>query len=45
MGPLGPWHWLFLLAWPPLVLGAEEARKAFVRARRAPAAGSARSRL
>jgi P-type Ca2+ transporter type 2C len=30
---LGPWHWLLLLAWPPLVLGAEEARKAIVRAR------------
>ena len=28
---LGPWHWLFLLAWPPLVLGAGEARKAMVR--------------
>ena len=30
---LGPWHWLLLLLWPPLVLGAEEARKAVVRAR------------
>jgi magnesium-transporting ATPase (P-type) len=30
-GPLGPWHWLFLLVWPPLVLGAEEARKAVLR--------------
>ncbi|MBJ7456471.1 MAG: cation-transporting P-type ATPase, partial [Thermoleophilia bacterium] len=30
---LGPWHWLFLLAWPPVVLGAEEARKAVVRRR------------
>jgi P-type Ca2+ transporter type 2C len=30
MGPLGPWHWLFLLLWPPLVLAAEEGRKAFV---------------
>ena len=29
--PLGPWHWLFLAAWPPIVFGAEEARKAFVR--------------
>ena len=28
---LGPWHWLFLLAWPPVVLGAEEARKAMIR--------------
>ncbi|HEX5468721.1 MAG TPA: cation-transporting P-type ATPase [Gaiellaceae bacterium] len=33
MSALGPWHWLFLLVWPPLVLGAEEARKAVVRAR------------
>ena len=31
MAPLGPWHWLFLLIWPPLVLGAEEARKAVFR--------------
>jgi Ca2+-transporting ATPase len=31
-GALGPWHWLFLLAWPPIVLGAEEVRKAVVRA-------------
>jgi magnesium-transporting ATPase (P-type) len=30
---LDPWHWAFLLLWPPLVLGAEEARKA-VRRRR-----------
>ena len=29
--PLGPWHWLFLAAWPPLIFGAEEARKALVR--------------
>jgi magnesium-transporting ATPase (P-type) len=36
---LGPWHWLFLLLWPPLVLGAEEARKALVRARRRPPDG------
>jgi len=28
---LGPWHWLFLLLWPLLVLGAEEARKAIMR--------------
>src|SRR5829696_6923543 len=28
---LGPWHWLFLLAWPPVVLCAEEARKAMTR--------------
>ena len=32
--PLGVWHWLFLLIWPPLVFGAEEARKAVVRRRR-----------
>jgi len=30
---LGAWHWLLLAAWPPLVLGAEEARKAIVRGR------------
>jgi len=35
MGPLGPWEWLFLLVVPPLVLGAEEARKAVVRRRHA----------
>lgn len=29
--PLGFWHWLFLLIWPPLVLAAEEARKAVLR--------------
>lgn len=34
MSALGPWHWLFLLAWPPLMLAAEEARKAFLRRRR-----------
>jgi P-type Ca2+ transporter type 2C len=34
--PIGPWHWLFLLVWPPVVFGAEEARKAIVRRRRAP---------
>jgi magnesium-transporting ATPase (P-type) len=33
MAPLGAWNWLFLLIWPPLVLGAEEARKAVVRRR------------
>jgi P-type Ca2+ transporter type 2C len=33
MSGLGPWHWLLLLLWPPLVLGAEEARKAIARAR------------
>jgi magnesium-transporting ATPase (P-type) len=30
---LGPWHWLFLVFVPPLVFGAEELRKAAVRAR------------
>jgi magnesium-transporting ATPase (P-type) len=30
---LGPWHWLLLIAWPPIVLGAEEARKAVLRRR------------
>jgi Ca2+-transporting ATPase len=28
---LSVWHWLFLLLWPPLVLGADEARKAVTR--------------
>jgi magnesium-transporting ATPase (P-type) len=35
VGPLGPWHWLFLLLWPPLVFGAEEVRKATLRSRAA----------
>jgi hypothetical protein len=30
---LGPWNWLSLLVWPPLVLGAEEVRKAALRRR------------
>jgi magnesium-transporting ATPase (P-type) len=34
-GPLSPWEWLLLLVWPPLVLAAEEARKAVVRRRAA----------
>ena len=25
---LGPWHWLFLLLWPPVILGVDEWRKA-----------------
>jgi magnesium-transporting ATPase (P-type) len=33
MAPLGPWHWLSLVIWPPLVLGVEEARKAILRRR------------
>jgi P-type Ca2+ transporter type 2C len=38
--PLGAWEWLFLLIWPPLVVAAEEARKAFVRRRaRRPGSG------
>jgi P-type Ca2+ transporter type 2C len=32
---LDVWHWLFLLVWPPIVLGAEEARKALLRRRAA----------
>jgi Ca2+-transporting ATPase len=39
-GPLGPWHWVFLLAWAPLVFGAEEVRKAVVR-HRSPRSGVA----
>jgi magnesium-transporting ATPase (P-type) len=31
MAPIGPWHWLFLLIWPPVVFFAEEARKAVFR--------------
>ncbi len=31
--PIGPWHWLFLVLWPPVVLGAEELRKAALRRR------------
>jgi Ca2+-transporting ATPase len=33
LAPITPWLWLSLLAWPPLVLGAEELRKALVRRR------------
>jgi magnesium-transporting ATPase (P-type) len=29
--PIGPWHWLLLILFPPLVFGAEEARKALFR--------------
>jgi magnesium-transporting ATPase (P-type) len=39
MAPLTPWLWISLLVWPPLVLGAEEARKAFVRRRLRPPVG------
>ena len=35
MAPFPPGHWLFLLAWTPLLLMADEGRKALVR-RRAP---------
>jgi magnesium-transporting ATPase (P-type) len=30
---LSGWEWLFLAAWPPIVIGAEELRKAVVRRR------------
>jgi hypothetical protein len=33
MESLGPWHWLSLIVWPPLVHGADELRKALVRRR------------
>jgi magnesium-transporting ATPase (P-type) len=33
MRPLAGWAWLFLLVWPPIVLGAEEIRKGFIRRR------------
>ena len=33
MSSLGVWHWLFLLCWPPLVVGLEEGRKAILRRR------------
>jgi magnesium-transporting ATPase (P-type) len=36
MGALGPWHWLSLVVWPPLVLAAEEVRKAVARRLRKP---------
>jgi len=35
---LGPGHWLFLVAWPPLVFGVAEAAKALARRRDARAA-------
>jgi magnesium-transporting ATPase (P-type) len=38
------WHWLFLLLWPPLVLGVEEARKAGLRRRAARTAPPSRNR-
>jgi magnesium-transporting ATPase (P-type) len=41
MSPLGPWHWAFLVLWPPLVVGLEEARKARLR-RRAQARSASR---
>ncbi|MFN8188355.1 MAG: cation-transporting P-type ATPase [Gaiellales bacterium] len=31
--PIGPWHWVLLLTFPPIVFGAEEARKALFRRR------------
>jgi magnesium-transporting ATPase (P-type) len=33
-GPIGVWHWAFLALWPPVVFGADEARKAWLRSRR-----------
>ena len=33
MSSIGLWHWIFLLLWPPLVIGLEEARKSVVRRR------------
>jgi magnesium-transporting ATPase (P-type) len=33
-GPIGLEHWAFLVLWPPIVFGADEARKAFLRRRR-----------
>jgi hypothetical protein len=36
MGALGPWHWLSLAVWPPLILAAEEVRKAVARRLRKP---------
>jgi P-type Ca2+ transporter type 2C len=33
MSSLGPWHWAFLLIWPPAVVLLEEARKAALRRR------------
>jgi magnesium-transporting ATPase (P-type) len=41
---IGPWHWLFLAAWPPIVFGAEEARKAIVRRRERSSASGSRPR-
>jgi magnesium-transporting ATPase (P-type) len=32
-GPISGWEWLLLLLWPPLIFGAEEARKALGRRR------------
>jgi magnesium-transporting ATPase (P-type) len=44
MSALGPWHWLFLVVWPPIILAAEEARKAIRRRRPPKAQESALSR-
>jgi magnesium-transporting ATPase (P-type) len=38
MEPLGAWHWAFLLVWPPVLLGVDEARKLVLRRRRRPTA-------
>ena len=45
MEPLGGWHWAFLLIWPPVLLGVDEARKAVLRRRHgAPSPRETRSR-
>jgi magnesium-transporting ATPase (P-type) len=44
MGPLSAWEWLVLLAWPPVVLLAEELRKAAVRRFSPPPGGSSPQR-
>ena len=45
MEPLGAWHWAFLLVWPPVLLGVDEARKLVLRRRRRlPAPRETRSR-
>jgi magnesium-transporting ATPase (P-type) len=47
MSLLGPWQWAFLVLWPPLVVGLEEARKARLRRRlaRAPEVLSPKRRV
>lgn len=43
-GPLGPWHLAFLALWAPVVLGAEELRKAVLRVRESRKAAQPRPR-